>query len=144
MIAALVLFKRFSRSAGVLPVLCLLAVAGTAAAAGPGIKTKPGELVIDPPTLINLGFEWPIEGDDNRNASVKVSYRRTGDSQWKQGLIFDGNGSCNLFNVKAALTSRLRTITVRGRDHTQYRYRDLGRHANYGGIEGPHRQAMPF
>ncbi len=50
------------------------------------IKTKPGELVIDPPTLINLGFEWTIEGDDNRNASVEVSYRRTGESQWKQGL----------------------------------------------------------
>lgn len=22
-----------------------------------------GELMVDPPTLINLGFEWPIEGD---------------------------------------------------------------------------------
>ncbi len=29
----------------------------------------PGELVVEPPTLINLGFEWFIEGDDNRNAS---------------------------------------------------------------------------
>ena len=82
----MVLSKRFSRNAGMLSVLCWLAGAGAAAAAGPGIKTKPGELVIDPPTLINLGFEWPIEGDDNRNASVEVSYRRTGESQWKQGL----------------------------------------------------------
>jgi hypothetical protein len=82
----MVRFKRFSRSAGMLPVLCCLAGTGAAAAGGPGIKTRPGELVIDPPTLINLGFEWPIEGDDNRNASVEVSYRRTGDSQWKQGL----------------------------------------------------------
>jgi hypothetical protein len=28
-------------------------------------KVKSGEL-IDHPTLINLGFEWLIEGDDNR------------------------------------------------------------------------------
>ena len=38
----------------------------------------PGEFVIEPPTLINLGFEWFIQGDDNRNASVAVSYRKTG------------------------------------------------------------------
>jgi len=43
-----------------------------AAAEGNGVKT--GEFVIDPPTLINLGFEWFIQGDDNRNASVEVSY----------------------------------------------------------------------
>ncbi len=79
-------FKRFSRKAGMLSVLWFLGFGVAAAAAGTGIKTKPGELVIDPPTLINLGFEWPIDGDDNRNASVEVSYRRTGESQWKQGL----------------------------------------------------------
>jgi hypothetical protein len=49
-------------------------------------KVKPGELVIDHPTLINLGFEWVIEGDDNRNAQVDVSYHKQGESQWKQGL----------------------------------------------------------
>jgi hypothetical protein len=36
--------------------------------------------------LINLGFEWVIQGDDNRNAQVDVSYRKQGDTQWKQGL----------------------------------------------------------
>src|SRR5437763_16919181 len=66
--------------------LCLLGLAGLAQAAEATIKTKPGELVIDPPTLINLGFEWLIEGDDNRNAAVEVSYRRKGESQWQQGL----------------------------------------------------------
>ncbi|MCZ2148521.1 MAG: hypothetical protein LC126_12175 [Bryobacterales bacterium] len=49
-------------------------------------RTTPGELVVDPPTLINLGFEWLIEGDDNRNAAVEVSYRKAGDSAWKQAL----------------------------------------------------------
>src|SRR5271169_678088 len=49
-------------------------------------KVKPGEFIIDHPTLINLGFEWLIQGDDNRNAGVKVSYRKQGETQWKQGL----------------------------------------------------------
>src|SRR5262249_57846094 len=49
-------------------------------------KVRPGDLITDPPTLINLGFEWLIQGDDNRNASVAVSYRKEGESAWKQGL----------------------------------------------------------
>jgi hypothetical protein len=49
-------------------------------------KVKPGEFIIDHPTLINLGFEWLIQGDDNRNAKVEVSYRKQGEAQWKQGL----------------------------------------------------------
>ena len=35
------------------------------------IKVEPGEFVIEHPTLINLGFEWLITGDDNRNARSK-------------------------------------------------------------------------
>src|SRR6267142_7072197 len=50
------------------------------------IKVQPGELVIEHPTLINLGFEWVIEGDDNRNAQVDVSYRKQGAPAWTQGL----------------------------------------------------------
>jgi hypothetical protein len=46
----------------------------------------PGELVVENPTLINLGFEWLIEGDDNRNASVAVSYRRVGATAWSEGM----------------------------------------------------------
>ena len=59
---------------------------GSAGAAENGNRTKPGEFIIDHPTLINLGFEWLIEGDDNRNAQVEVSYRKQGETQWKQGL----------------------------------------------------------
>jgi hypothetical protein len=47
-----------------------------AAAAGSAVTA--GEFLVDPPTLINLGFEWFIQGDDNRNASVEVSYRKQG------------------------------------------------------------------
>src|SRR6185503_16406505 len=69
--------------------LCLAALLSYRAvltAAEKEIKVKAGELVIDPPTLINLGFEWVIDGDDNRNAKVEVWYRKQGANQWKQGL----------------------------------------------------------
>jgi hypothetical protein len=46
----------------------------------------PGELVIEPPTLINLGFEWFIQGDLNRNAAVEVSYRKSGTTAWAAAL----------------------------------------------------------
>src|SRR6476619_2811565 len=47
---------------------------------------SPGEFLIDPPTLINLGFEWFIDGDANRNAAVDVSFRKKGESAWKKAL----------------------------------------------------------
>jgi hypothetical protein len=56
---------------------------GTSAAAN---RVAPGELVIEPPTLLNLGFEWFISGDENRNASVSISYRRVGEQAWQDGL----------------------------------------------------------
>ena len=49
-------------------------------------RVTPGELVVDPPTLINLGFEWLMDGDDNHNASVDVSYRKAGETAWKKGM----------------------------------------------------------
>src|SRR5580698_1009366 len=75
--------------------LCLLAfilafslglVFANPASARPMNNVKAGELVIDPPTLINLGFEWVIQGDDNRNARVDVAYRRKGDKAWKTAM----------------------------------------------------------
>ena len=48
--------------------------------------TVAGELLIEPPTLINLGFEWFIQGDANRNASVAVSFRKQGDTAWRDAL----------------------------------------------------------
>ncbi len=44
------------------------------------------ELVIEPPTLENLGFEWFIRGDDNRNSNVVVAYRKQGTDTWQEGL----------------------------------------------------------
>ena len=39
---------------------------------------QPGAVVVEPPTTGALGIEWRIQGDDNRNASVSVAWRRTG------------------------------------------------------------------
>jgi len=41
-------------------------------------RTVSGEFIIEPPTLLCAGFEWKISGDDNRNATVAVSYRKKG------------------------------------------------------------------
>jgi hypothetical protein len=44
-----------------------------------------GEFIVEPPTLLNLGFEWKIKGDDNRNATVTVQYRKVGEMKWREG-----------------------------------------------------------
>lgn len=49
-------------------------------------KTTIKDFVTEPPTLISLGFEWHIDGDDNRNATVAVSYRKKGGTAWTEGL----------------------------------------------------------
>ena len=67
--------------------LCVLAVLGEAVAAAPDdLRVTPGELVVERPTLINLGFEWHIDGDANRNAQVQVSFRKQGETPWRDGL----------------------------------------------------------
>jgi MYXO-CTERM domain-containing protein len=41
---------------------------------------------IDPPTLITLGVQVQVSGDDNRDAHIDVRYRRKGASAWRDGL----------------------------------------------------------
>src|SRR5579864_2954506 len=49
-------------------------------------KVTAKEFYAEPPTLISLGFEWQIDGDDNHNAAVVVSYRKKGEPAWTEGL----------------------------------------------------------
>jgi len=49
-------------------------------------EIKAGKIIVEPPTLINLGFEWEFTGDINRNAVVKTSYRIAGTKNWKEAL----------------------------------------------------------
>ena len=48
--------------------------------------TESGSFHVEHPTLLNLGFEWSIRGDANRNASVAVQFRVVGESPWRQAL----------------------------------------------------------
>ena len=61
---------RHSRRPIVISTALALSLLGTepcARAADDANKVRPGEFIVDHPTLINLGFEWLIEGDANRN-----------------------------------------------------------------------------
>src|SRR5665213_396410 len=49
-------------------------------------RTSAGEFIAERPTLISLGFEWHIDGDDNHNSAVSVFYRKKGEQAWKEGL----------------------------------------------------------
>lgn len=66
--------------------LCILGGVLTGANARAANDITPGRVEADPPTLIALGVVWQVDGDDNRNASVQVEYRRKGDSSWSPGL----------------------------------------------------------
>jgi hypothetical protein len=48
--------------------------------------TTAGDFSVEPPTLLSLGFDWKITGDDNRNANVDVSYRKKGETTWRKAL----------------------------------------------------------
>lgn len=74
-------------SALLLPLLALdVLTAPAARAADNVVGVSAGELVVEPPTLRSLGFEWYITGDDNRNASVQLQYRKRGETRWQDGL----------------------------------------------------------
>lgn len=62
------------------------AIALALAAAQSRDAVQAGEFRVEPPTLHCLGFEWRIEGDDNRNASVAVEYRKAGAREWRAAL----------------------------------------------------------
>ncbi|HEX6997686.1 MAG TPA: hypothetical protein VF322_06050 [Gammaproteobacteria bacterium] len=63
-----------------------------ALAPGPHLQAQgaaavtPGEVVVEPPTLLSLGFEWYVEGDDDRDATVEVAFRERGSAEWRRAL----------------------------------------------------------
>lgn len=64
---------------------CSLLIGAISAVTGQNNAVLSGNFLMEPSTLQSLGFEWSIEGDDNRDATVSVAYRRKGASDWKQG-----------------------------------------------------------
>src|ERR1051325_1891349 len=59
---------------------------GTATQNATNAQVTPGEVVVEHPTLTNIGVEWHIDGDANRNASVDVTFRKQGDSNWRKAM----------------------------------------------------------
>ena len=70
----------------VIPLLLLCCLGWSHSAFAADNRVTPKDFIIDPPTLINLGFEWFVDGDDNRNASVEVQYRKKGQTAWIAAL----------------------------------------------------------
>ncbi|MEZ5403523.1 MAG: right-handed parallel beta-helix repeat-containing protein [Bryobacteraceae bacterium] len=66
------------RLLALLPILVFPAAAQNA--------TEAGRFTVEHPTLQNIGFEWAIRGDANRNASVAVRFRKVGQSAWREAL----------------------------------------------------------
>lgn len=77
----------------------LLATAGAEAENA----THAGKFVVEHPTLLNLGFEWQIRGDANRNAKVAVQFRRAGESAWREALPLVRIGGENIYRRREHL-----------------------------------------
>ncbi len=66
-------------------------------------STRAGDFTVEHPTLHNLGFEWTISGDANRNASVTVEFRRVGESAWRPALPLVRIGGERIFRTREHL-----------------------------------------
>jgi hypothetical protein len=65
--------------------------------------TQSGRFVVEHPTLLNLGFEWGITGDSNRNASVTVRFRPVGETNWRAALPLVRVGGENIYRRRENL-----------------------------------------
>src|ERR1700733_1044509 len=102
--------------------LCLLLPALSLAGAD---KVTSRNFYVEPPTLISLGFEWQIEGDDNRNASVAVSWRKKGETAWHGGLplLRIGNERLNENAIQFVTPNKLSESHVDHEPCTEYECR---------------------
>lgn len=66
-------------------------------------STKAGRFTVEHPTLLNLGFEWSIEGDANRNAAVSVEFRPAGETVWRKALPLVRIGGENVYRRRENL-----------------------------------------
>jgi len=70
---------------------------------GQGNATQAGRFTVEHPTLLNLGFEWEISGDANRNARVDVQFRKSGEAAWRKGLPLVRIGGERVFRTRENL-----------------------------------------
>jgi hypothetical protein len=84
---------------------------------------KAGSLIVEPPTLICLGFEWEVSGDENHNAAVEVSYRRSGQSAWLEGMPLLRMGGERIFRAPYTVPDRFAGSIVDLEPDTEYEVR---------------------
>lgn len=82
--------------------MALLLLAGCTVAAQD--STRAGRFHVAHPTLLNLGFEWSIEGDANRNATVEVRFRKAGAAAWRNGLPLLRIGGEQVYRTRESMT----------------------------------------
>jgi len=83
-------------------VLCLILLSAYALAQNNAVT--PGRFHVEHPTLLNLGFEWLIDGDANRNATVDVRFRKAGTTAWRAGLPLLRIGGERQYRMRESMT----------------------------------------
>ena len=85
--------------------------------------TRAGKVVVEPPTLICLGFEWEISGDENRNATVEVAYRAVGQPAWRTGLPLLRMGGEKIFRAPYTVPDAFAGSVIDLEPDTEYEVR---------------------
>ena len=80
--------------------LLLLAATGVVAQNA----VQPGRFFVEHPTFLNLGFEWTIDGDANRNAAVDVRFRKEGTTAWRPALPLLRIGGERVYRTRESMT----------------------------------------
>src|SRR5690242_1544892 len=104
-------------------ILVLLALALVTSPARAANGVTPGPFVIEPATLICLGFEWDITGDANRNATVEVSYRVAGQGAWSEGMPLLRIGGERIMRAPYTVPDRFAGSIIDLRPDTEYEVR---------------------
>jgi hypothetical protein len=91
--------------------------------AGADDPVRAGQLVVEPPTLICLGFEWEIAGDANRNATVDVKYRPAGQGAWRDAMPLLRMGGEKIFRAPYTVPDRFAGSIIDLEPDTAYEVR---------------------
>src|SRR6185436_13488811 len=95
------MIERIAMASRIPGLAAIVVLAATTAYAQNG--TEAGRFVVEHPTLVNLGFEWSIRGDENRNASVDVQFRAAGESTWRPALPLVRIGGEKIYRTREHL-----------------------------------------
>lgn len=104
-------------------ILTLVSILVTGLDARAENAVRAGQLVVEPPTLICLGFEWEISGDANRNAIVDVTYRAAGQSAWKEAMPLLRMGGEKIFRAPYTVPDRFAGSIIDLQPDTEYEVR---------------------